>query len=135
MSATFFRSSAAIPWKAVMCAASASKKGADNFTRFPSLFIVILVTFPFRAFLPGLLFELFRACPGEFGVSAVAKIIKQRRAVGFGPNAHFSGILEGIVFPNKGLFSIECDNEIVILKIHAQGVPLVRSDFRVDAFL
>src|SRR6266516_331418 len=99
MSVTFFKSSAARHGKAVMCAASATKKGASNLMRFPSLFVVILVTFPLGAFLLGLLLELLRAWPGEFGVRAVAKIVEQGCTVGFGPNADFSGLLEGVVFP------------------------------------
>ena len=58
-------------------------------------FVVIVVAFAFCGFLPGFLFELVRLA--DFSISAVREIVKQRGAVGFGPDADFASLLESIV--------------------------------------
>src|SRR5260221_1516325 len=132
MSATFFRSSAEKPWKAVRQAATAKEREIGSFMVYPSLFVIIVI-FAFCGFLLRFLFELGSA--GDFGICAVGEIIKQRGAVGFGPEADFASVLEGVIFPYESPLAVKGDDEIVVFKVNAQGVPFVGSDFRVDAFL
>src|SRR5882672_9032030 len=100
---------------------------------YPSLFVVIVIAFAFGGFLFGLLFELAGA--GDFGVGAVAEVVKEGRAVSFGPKADFAGVFEGVIFPDKGFLAVEGDYEVAILEIHPQGVPAAGSDFGKNAFL
>src|SRR5947208_17014722 len=123
MSATFFKSSAERPWKAVRQAASATEEEIAVPWSGRLFFVVIIIALALRAFLPGLLFELAGA--GDFGIGAVAEIVKERGAVSFSPEADFAGLFERVVLPDKSPLAVEGDNEIVVLKIHAQSVPLV----------
>src|SRR5262249_10605480 len=66
---------------------------------------------------------------------AVAKIIKQCHAVGFGPNTDSSGFFECIVVPFNSFLTIKRDREVIPLKIDPQRVPLIGGYFRVRPFL
>src|SRR5436305_15293749 len=65
----------------------------------------------------------------------VAEIVKQRYAISFGPDAYFTSFLEGLVIPFNGFLSIKRHREVLALKIHPQGVPLVGSHLQVGPFL
>src|SRR5882757_2060025 len=66
---------------------------------------------------------------------AIGEIIKQGGAVCLRPDADFSGILEGSIFPPKGLLAVKGNLEIIILEIDTQRVPLVGGDLGIDSFL
>src|SRR2546426_9374110 len=72
---------------------------------------------------------------GNSSLSVVLEIIKQREAVGLRPDSDFAGVLESVVGPFNGFLAIKGDGEVVAVKIHSQGVPLVGRDLHVCSFL
>src|SRR5262245_52454285 len=55
----------------------------------------------------------------------IGEIVKQSGAVSLRPNPDFASFFESIVLPAKGFFAVERDNEIVVLEVNAQEMPLV----------
>src|SRR6266487_7145583 len=70
-----------------------------------------------------------------WSLTAVAEIIKQLHAIGFGPDANHSSFGKGFVVPLDGFLPIERHGEMIAAEVHPQGVPLVGGDLHVRSFL
>src|ERR1051326_1591367 len=66
---------------------------------------------------------------------AIDEIIKQRYAVGFGPNANLPRFFERVVVPFEPLLPIKSDNKMAALEIDSQCMPLLRGHFHFGSLL
>src|SRR5207244_6765677 len=67
--------------------------------------------------------------------AAIAEIIKQRHAIGFGPDANHSSFGKGFVVPLDGFLPVERHVEMIAAEVHSQRVPLVGGDLHIRSFL
>src|SRR2546430_3945091 len=110
------------------------EQGGNETVSNPSFFVVVIViSFSFGALHFGLLFELGGS--GGVGFGSVGEVVKKGNAVGFGPDADFAAVFEGIIFPGERLFAVESHDEEMIFEVNAEHVPLAGGDFGVDALL
>ena len=60
--------------------------------------------------------------------TAIGKVIKQRDAVGLGPDSNLSGVFKRLVIPFQRFLAIKRYREVSGLKIDSKRMPLVRSN-------
>lgn len=58
-----------------------------------------------------------------------SKVVKEGHAVSLRPEADFSGVLESIVIPFDGFLAVKRHGEVVAMRVHFQGMPLIEATF------